>query len=160
MPLKITLKPNERMIIGAAVVTNGKRKSNFFIENKVPILRQRDIMNVKDADSPGSRIYFVIQLMYIDEGNLEPHYMRYWKLVQDFVKATPGKLGLIGKISENILVGKYYQALKLSRKLIVDDLEAEIYKENQKFDVKYYKKYKYNNINKSILSNVIGLNTQ
>jgi flagellar protein FlbT len=138
MPLKITLKPNERMIIGAAVVTNGKRKSDFFIENKVPILRQKDIMSAKDADSPGSRIYFVIQLMYIDEGNLEPHYMRYWKLVQDFVKAAPGMLGLVGQISENILGGRYYQALKLSRELVGYDQEETVSVDELSAGVKYH----------------------
>jgi flagellar protein FlbT len=111
------------MIIGGAVVTNDNKRSDFFIENRVPILRQKDIMSLKDADSLGSQIYFVIQLMYIDEENLETHYNNYWKLVQNFVKAAPRMLGLIDKISENILGGKYYQALKLSRELI--DYEQE-----------------------------------
>ena len=46
------------MIIGGAVVTNGNKKSNFFIENKVPILRQKDIMGVKEADSLGQSDIF------------------------------------------------------------------------------------------------------
>ncbi len=111
------------MIIGGAVVTNDKKRSDFFIENKVPILRQKDIMSVKDADSTGSQIYFVIQLMYIDDGNLENHYNTYWKLVKEFVRAEPGMLGVIDQISENILSNRYYQALKLSRELI--DYEQE-----------------------------------
>ena len=127
MPLKITLRPNERMIIGGAVVTNGNRKSNFFIENKVPILRQKDIMGVKDADTPSSQIYFIIQLMYIDEGNLKDHYNTYWNLVQDLVKAAPHVLGLIDQISEHILSARYYQALKLSRRLIECEQEIASY---------------------------------
>ncbi|MBW2168179.1 MAG: flagellar biosynthesis repressor FlbT, partial [Deltaproteobacteria bacterium] len=127
MPLKITLKPNERMIIGGAVVTNGNTKSDFIIENNVPILRQKDIMSVKDAGSPGSRIYFVIQLMYIDEENLTTHHNTYWKLVQDFVKAAPSMLGLIDQISEHILSNRHYQALKLSKKLIVYEQEEMSY---------------------------------
>ena len=127
MPLKITLRPNERMIIGGAVVTNGNKKSDFFIENKVPILRQKDIMGVKDADSLGRQIYFVIQLMYIDEGNLKDHYKTYWNLVQDLVKAAPRMLGVIDQVSENILSGRYYQALKLSRRLIECEQEIAAY---------------------------------
>jgi len=118
MSLKITLKPHERMVIGGAVVTNGDKRSDLFIENNVPILREKDIMSAKDAASPGRRIYFVIQLMYIDQENLESYHNTYWKLVQDFVKAAPSMLGLIDQISENILRNKYYQALKLSKKLI------------------------------------------
>ena len=118
MPLKITLKPKERMIIGGAVITNGDKKNYFFIENKVPVLRRKDILSLRDADSPGSQIHFVIQLMYIDEANIEKHYKIYWKLVKAFVKAAPNMLGLIDRISENILSARYYQALKLSRELI------------------------------------------
>ena len=124
MPLKIRLKPNERMIVGGAVITNGNTRCDLLIENKVSILRQKDIMSEKDADSPCRKIYFTIQLMYIDEENLIEHHNTYWKLVQDIVKAAPSMLALIDQISEHILNNKYYQALKLTRKLI--DYEQEI----------------------------------
>jgi flagellar protein FlbT len=124
MPLKITLKPHERMIVGGAVITNGNTRCDLLIENKVSILRQKDIMSEKDADSPCRKIYFTIQLMYIDEENLIEHHNTYWKLVQDIVKAAPSMLALIDQISEHILNNKYYQALKLARKLI--DYEQEI----------------------------------
>ncbi|UCF84960.1 MAG: flagellar biosynthesis repressor FlbT [Desulfobacteraceae bacterium] len=112
------------MIVGGAVITNGNTKCDLLIENNVPILRQKDIMCEKDADSPGRRIYFAIQLMYVDEGNLIEHHNTYWKLVQDIVKAAPSTLALIDKISENILSSSYYQALKLAIKLI--DYEQEV----------------------------------
>jgi len=124
MPLKITLKPNERMIVGGAVITNGNTRCDLLIENKVFILRQKDIMSEKDADSPCRKIYFTIQLMYIDEENLIEHHNTFWKLVQDIVKAAPSMLALIDQISEHILNNKYYQALKLAKKLI--EYEQEI----------------------------------
>ena len=124
MPLKITLKPHERMIVGGAVITNGNTRCDLLIENKVSILRQKDIMSEKDADSPCRKIYFTIQIMYIDEENLIEHHNTYWKLVQDIVKAAPSMLALIDQISEHILNNKYYQALKLARKLI--DYEQEV----------------------------------
>lgn len=124
MPLKITLKPNERMIVGGAVITNGNTRCDLLIDNKVSILRQKNIMSEKDADSPCRKIYFTIQLMYIDEENLIEHHNIYWKLVQDIVKAAPSMLALIDQISEHILNNKYYQALKLARKLI--DYEQEV----------------------------------
>lgn len=124
MALKITLRPNERMIIGGAVVTNGNPSATLVIENKVPVLRQKDILSQDDADSPASRIYFAIQLMYVDEGNIVTHHNAYWRLVQDFVRAAPSALDLIDKISEHILGERYYQALKLGKKLI--DYEQEV----------------------------------
>ena len=89
MPLKISLKPHERMIIGGAVITNGDSRTQFSIENKVPLLRQKDIMSEPEADSHCRRIYFVIQLMYVDEENLMTHHQTYWHLIEDLVRAAP-----------------------------------------------------------------------
>ncbi len=124
MALKITLKPRERMILGGAVITNGHARSDFIVENHAPILRQKDIMSEQDARSPCRRIYFVIQLMYVDEKNLTTYHHLYWKLVRSLVKAAPSVLDLIDQISEHILNNRYYQALKLARRLIQYEEEA------------------------------------
>ena len=125
MALKITLKPQEKMIIGGAVLTNPNNSScNLVIENKIPILRQKDIMNEEAADSPCRRIYFVIQLMYIDENDLLAYQNKYWNLVHDVVQAAPSMTGLIDSISEHILKRNYYQALKMAQKLTEYEQEA------------------------------------
>jgi flagellar protein FlbT len=131
MALKITLKPHEKMIIGGAVVTSGSCKSELIIENNVPILRQKDIMAEREAISLARRIYFVIQLMYIDEPNLAQYHKSYWELVQDFIQAVPTALPLVDQISNMILGGQYYRALKLARNLI--DCEKEIITRVQEF---------------------------
>ena len=125
MALKITLKPNEKMIVGGAVITNGNIKNtDLIIENNVPILRQKDILSEKDATSPCSRIYFLIQLMYIDEENIAIHQHTYWGLVRELLDAVPRLTGHIDQINENILNGNCYQALKLASELI--DYEQEV----------------------------------
>jgi flagellar protein FlbT len=125
MALKITLKPNEKMIVGGAVITNGNIKNtDLIIENNVPILRQKDILSEKDATSLCSRIYFSIQLMYIDEKNLTTHQHAYWELVSELLDAVPRLTGHIDQINENILSGNCYRALKLASELI--NYEQEI----------------------------------
>ena len=124
MALKITLKPNERMIIGGAVITNGSKGSNFRIENNVPVLRQSDIMSEKAADTPSRRIYLAIQLMYVDSENQATYYANYWNLTQDLVKTAPSMIGFVDQISEHIQSNKHYQALKLAKKMI--DYEQEV----------------------------------
>jgi flagellar biosynthesis repressor protein FlbT len=127
MSLKITLKPNEKMIVGGAVLTNGNRKNtDLIIENKVPVLRQKDILSEKDATSPCSQIYFLIQLMYIDEENLTTHQQTYWKLVREVLDAAPSLTGAIDQINEQILSGRYYKALKLAGDLT--NYEQEVLK--------------------------------
>ena len=131
MALKITLKPKEKMIIDGAVVTNGSNRCDLYIENSVPILRQKDILSEKEANSPSRRIYFAIQLMYIDEVNLELHHKTYWQLVHDLIEAVPSALSVIDAISDHILKGQYYQALKEAKNLI--DYEEEVIGRVQQF---------------------------
>ena len=118
MALKITLKPHEKIIFGGAVVTNGSSGCHLTIENNVPILRQADILSEHEANSPCKRIYFAIQLMYIDEQRSMEIHPIYWDLVTQVLNAAPSTRDLITQISEKILEGKLYQALKLARNLI------------------------------------------
>lgn len=125
MTLKITLKPQEKMILGGAVIANGNNAGcQLIIENKVPILREKDILSENGADTPCRQLYFIIQLMYIDEENLAIHQQNYWRLVKDIIKAAPSTVGLIDQINEEIVSGRYYQALKLTRNLIDYEQEA------------------------------------
>jgi len=124
MALKISLKPQERLIIGGAVIVNGKTRCDLIVENNVPILREKDIMGVKEADSPCRRIYFVIQLMYVDGKNLTEHHKTYWELIKEVMAAAPSTRKLINEISEYVLHNRYYQALKLTRRLIDYEQEA------------------------------------
>jgi flagellar biosynthesis repressor protein FlbT len=64
VPLKIEPKPGERVIPGACIVTNGDRRTRLTIDGTVPILRDKDIMTARRANSPAKRIYLAIQRMY------------------------------------------------------------------------------------------------
>jgi len=124
MALKITLKPYEKFILGGAVVVNGESKSTFVVENDVPILREKDIMTLASADTPCKKIYFSIQLMYVDSRNLPEHHKTFWELVKDVAEAAPSQKPILMEISNEILNDRHYQALKLTRKLI--EYEQEV----------------------------------
>lgn len=130
MPLKLSLKPEEKVIIGGAVIKNGKSNIEFTVENQVPILRQKDILTESDADTICKKIYFLIQLMYIDETNITRYQNAYWDLVKKLVTLIPQTLLLIDSINELILSNKYYQALKRAKKLI--EYEEEVLLANAK----------------------------
>ena len=124
MALKISLKPGERLILGGAVLTNGKTKADLIVENKVAILREKDILKEENADSPCRKIYFVVQLMYVGQGDIVEYHNLYWQLVRDVIKAAPSTIEIIDKMSDKILHTNYYQALKLAKRLI--DYEQEV----------------------------------
>ncbi len=127
MALKLSLKPQEKVIIGGAVITNGNTACNLLIENNVPILREKDILTEEQADTFCKKIYLVVQLMYLSEEinlDLTEHYTR---LVEELLTAAPSMNDLISGISGYILNGKYYQALKLAQQLIQYEEELLTY---------------------------------
>jgi flagellar protein FlbT len=117
MSLKVELKPGEKLIIGNCVVTNSDQRTRLFIDGKAPILREKDILTPDTADSPAKRIYFAVQLMYIDE-DVERLRKDYFKLINDLVTAAPSTITLVDQINNEILTGELYKALKAAKKLI------------------------------------------
>ena len=117
MSLKVELKPGEKLIIGNCVVTNSDQRTRLFIDGKAPILREKDILTPDSADSPAKRIYFAVQLMYIDE-DVERLRTDYFKLINDLVTAAPSTIQLVDEINNEILTGELYKALKAAKKLI------------------------------------------
>jgi flagellar protein FlbT len=117
MALKVELKPNEKLIIGDCVITNSDQRTRFYVSGRSPILREKDILTFETADSPAKRIYFAIQLMYLDD-DVSQVKDEYFTLVNDFVRAAPSTVGLVDDVNNEILTGSLYKALKKAKKLI------------------------------------------
>ena len=118
MPLRLDLKPNEKIFIGGAVLVNGDSRSAFTVLNDVAILREKDIMTDAEANTPCKRIYLAIQLMYMDPAGLDQYLKLFWSLAKEVVSAAPSTSLKIADIGEEILALRYYQALKLTLDLI------------------------------------------
>jgi flagellar protein FlbT len=117
MALKVELKPNERIIVGSAVIRNGEQRTRFFIEGDAPILREKDILTPRTAESPAQKIYLAVQLMYLQD-DLSSHNKIYFPLVRDFLTAAPSAMPLIAEINNRILSGDMYKALRSAKKLV------------------------------------------
>jgi flagellar protein FlbT len=122
MALKVELKPNERIIVGNAVIRNGEQRTRFFIEGDAPILREKDILTPATADTPAKKVYLAVQLMYL-QNDLSTHNEIYFPLVRDFLSAAPSAMPLIADINNRILSGDLYKALKAAKKLITYEQE-------------------------------------
>jgi flagellar protein FlbT len=123
MALKVELKPHERIVIGGAVLRNGDTRCRFIIEGTVPVMRERDIMTASEANSPAKRIYFVLQLMYLDR-DIGPHRDAFMTLIEEFMTAAPSAWPHINIITRHVLDGDAYKAIKATRALI--DYEEEL----------------------------------
>ncbi|MBO4520597.1 MAG: flagellar biosynthesis repressor FlbT [Alphaproteobacteria bacterium] len=123
MPLKIELKPGERLIVGNALITNDKERVKLFIEGNVPILREKYVLTEKEADTPCKKVYYVLQEMYLakDPKILHPE---YFARISEITKAAPSFAPAIDELNNDILSGDYYSALKHMMALI--EKEAEL----------------------------------
>lgn len=123
MALKVELKPNERIIIGGCVITNIDQRARLLIEGeRVPILREKDIMTPETADTPAKLIYLAVQLMYLSP-EPQDHHPTYFNLVREMMSAAPSSWPMIEGINNNILNGDLYKALKDARRLIAHEEE-------------------------------------
>lgn len=122
MSLRIELKPRERILIGDCVITNSDQRTRFVIDGRTPILREKDIMTAKRADTPAKRIYLAVQLMYTSH-DPRAHHETYFALLRDFVEAAPSAWPIIESMNNQILSGNLYNALKGARDLITYEQE-------------------------------------
>ena len=123
MPLKIELKPHESIIVGDALITNDNERTRFYIEGAVPILREKFILREDQANTPSKRVYFIVQQMYLtkDVSKLNDFYIEY---VRDLQKAAPSLKPLIDPISESVLRGDFYGAIKNAAALVKKEDEV------------------------------------
>lgn len=126
MALKVELKPGERIILGECVITNDDQRTRLYIEGDAPILREKDILTVKTADTPAKRIYLAIQLMYLSRKPVQD-FSNYFALVQDLIQAAPSTIPYIDRINNLILTGSFYKALKGAKALIAYEEELLAY---------------------------------
>jgi flagellar protein FlbT len=112
MPLRLTLKARERVIIGGAVLRNGNGRAVMLIENKVPVLRASDILSPPAAKTPCDQVYLALQLAYVEPENRAGHLEIYRGLASAVRDTAPSCSPFIDAIDDHIASGHYYQALK------------------------------------------------
>jgi flagellar protein FlbT len=125
MPLKLSLKPGEKFVLNGAVLANGDKRTSLVIQNKACVLREKDIMQPKDAKTPARRVYLSIMMMYLDGEASEEPYNDFALRMTEFMGAIQNRevLAACVEISRDVVQGAFYKALISCRKLF--DFEQE-----------------------------------
>lgn len=125
MPLKLSLKPGERFVLNGAVVENGDRRATLVLQNKASVLREKDIMQEHEADTPAKRIYFPVMMMYLSSSSQDGLYDAFVLRMTEFMNAikNPEVLNDCVTVSREVMSGEYYKALLRCRKLIAYETE-------------------------------------
>jgi flagellar protein FlbT len=117
VPLRVELKPFERIVIGQSVITNSDTRAVFLIDGDTPILREKDILTAETANTPVKRIYLCVQQMYLED-DIPKYQELYLSFVRDMLEAVPSSREQIEAASNHILNGYLYKALREIRKLM------------------------------------------
>jgi len=126
MPLKLSLKPGEKFVLNGAVLVNGDRRSSLVVQNNAAILRERDIMQAEDANTPARRIYFPVMMMYLEGETKDEYYNEFVLSMSEFMGAVqePNALATCVQISKEVMAGQYYKALVACKHLF--EFEQEL----------------------------------
>ena len=126
MPLKLSLKPGEKFVLNGAVVQNGDRRGVLILQNKASVLREKDIMQFEDVNTPAKRIYFPVMMMYLDEGAASRVYDEFALRLTEFMGVTRNTQVLADCVatSRHVMARDDYKALMTARKLV--DYEEDL----------------------------------
>lgn len=120
MPLKLSLKPKEAVVVNGAVLRNGDRRGTILLQNQARVLRQKDVLQPEATQSPVEHLYFALMQMYLT-GETEG------ALYDQAVTAIAAALGeaetedmrdQLVDISATCAAGETYKALTRCRKLM------------------------------------------
>ena len=115
MPLRIELKPFERIVIGESVIVNSGTRTCFLIEGEAPVLREKETVTAETANTPARRLYLCVQMMYL-KNDASRYRESYLKSLREL--AMPAARDLIDVINQHVSKGAFYKALKEIRTLM------------------------------------------
>ncbi|QLQ12969.1 MAG: flagellar biosynthesis repressor FlbT [Brevundimonas sp.] len=120
MPLKLSLKPGEKFVLNGAVVQNGDRRGVLILQNKASVLREKDIMQPEEANSPAKRVYFPVMMMYLEGEANTKTYDEFVRRLTEFMGATRNAQAMQECVdaSKHVMARDYYKALMSARKLV------------------------------------------
>jgi flagellar biosynthesis repressor protein FlbT len=117
MPLRVELKPFERIVIGDSVIVNSNTRARFIVEGDAPILRERDTVTAETADTPAKRLYLCVQTMYLKNDAIR-YRASYLACMNELRRALPDVAGQAEAVDRHVTEGALYKALKEIRALI------------------------------------------
>jgi len=124
VPLKLTLAPEEKIIVNGAVLTNAGSPATLTVLNQAQILRGKDILTEQDATSPATRVYYVVQCAYLFADHAADYLKAAASFLDDYATAAPSGAPIVSKIKQQLADGTVYQALRSAKKLLAHEKEV------------------------------------
>jgi flagellar protein FlbT len=120
MPLKLKLGANERLVVNGAVLVNGAYRTTLMVRNYAHIMREKDVLQVEDANTPTKRVYLLIQSMLMTPPPaaelIDSYRLAHGQLLACFVRNED--IELLRDVDRLVAEGDYYKALTRLHPLI------------------------------------------
>src|ERR1700761_8089430 len=120
MPLKLKLAAHEHLIVNGAVMVNGGCRTTLIIRNFAQILREKDVLQEPDANTPTKRLYFIVQAMLMQpppsEALLSSYRLAHTQLLGAYVR--PENLEMLREVDRLVGLGDCYKAMMKLHPLI------------------------------------------
>jgi len=123
MPLKLSLRPGEAVIVNGAVIRNGDRRGSVLVQNRARVMREKDVVFPEQLNSSAYRVYFAVMQLYLT-GEIEGPYLdQAAAALAEAIGETDeaAHRAQVISISAALAAGQTYKALSLSRGLIRAD---------------------------------------
>lgn len=124
MPLHLYIKPNEKLIIGDAVIVNGPRSTTMTMLSRTPILREKHILTEEQADTPLKRLQYLVQIVLLSEGADTQARESFAILAQNLATRLPILADDLAIAFRHLEENRYYRALQTIRSLRSDHSET------------------------------------
>ena len=121
MPLMVRLGANEKMVINGAVVSvEGGRAAKIVVHNNACVLRGKDVLTAEQVDTPVKRIYFAVQMLYIDSDAKDKYFKEFTDRLTDVIGVTGSEeiRQILYMIQAYVETGAYYNALAALRRVL------------------------------------------
>lgn len=123
MPLKVSLRAGERVIVNGALIS-AESPTSLVFHNRATMILERQIMRPTEANTPSRRIYFAIQNAYVSDNSEQPFWLeRVKEFVDQLDEATssPAVKESLAEIRRHVQSGAFYPAMRTARSLFTHD---------------------------------------
>jgi flagellar protein FlbT len=126
MPLKLKLATQERIVVNGAVLLNTGYRTTLVVCNFAHVMREKDVLQEDDANTPTKRLYLQVQAMLMQAppppALMEGYRTQLAQLREAYVK--PANLLALDAVDAMVVAGDFYKALMRLKPLI--EYEANV----------------------------------
>ncbi|MCR9256843.1 MAG: flagellar biosynthesis repressor FlbT [Alphaproteobacteria bacterium] len=130
--LRLEIEPGKKFIINQAYVTVSEDGKAIEVDRDAAVLTEDHILTEQQASTPAARIYFYLQMMYLDPDNVDKLYVPFMDRMIDLLQATtlqPVKTSLM-LVFRCVQAREFFAAMDACRELVI--FEKELMREYDK----------------------------